>query len=134
MIFFDHKPISQAKSKMKPKFAVPVHHDVTRVFMSYNITLVGQAEPVFLVADTRLYTLPCRSVGRQVRRSVTFLNSEQFLQYCYCPPARDFGCRVSGLVYTFGSSKRQLLIATTLFYTILTIFILYLYSMGQRTK
>ena len=28
MIFFDHKPISQAKSKMKPKFAVPVHHDL----------------------------------------------------------------------------------------------------------
>ena len=28
MIFFDHKPISQAKSKMKPKFPVPEHHDI----------------------------------------------------------------------------------------------------------
>ena len=28
MIFFDHKPISQAKSKMKPKFPVPEHHDL----------------------------------------------------------------------------------------------------------
>ena len=28
MIFFDHKPMSRAKSKMKPKFAVPVHHDL----------------------------------------------------------------------------------------------------------
>ena len=31
---------------------------------------------LFLVVDKRLYTLPCRLVGRSVGRSVTFLNSE----------------------------------------------------------
>ena len=29
IISFDHKPISQSKNKMKPKFAVPVHHDLS---------------------------------------------------------------------------------------------------------
>ena len=43
----------------------------------------------FLVADTRLYTLPCRSVRRSVGPSVTFLNSERFLHYCSCPTVRD---------------------------------------------
>ena len=40
----------------------------------------------FLVADTRLYTLQCRLVGR----SVTCLNSERFLNYCSCPTVRDW--------------------------------------------
>ena len=44
----------------------------------------------FLVADTRLYTLPCRSVGRSVRPSVTFLSSEQFPHYCSCQTVRDW--------------------------------------------
>ena len=48
----------------------------------------------YLVADTRLYTLPCRLVGRSVhpsvRPSATFLNSERFLQYCSCPTVRDW--------------------------------------------
>ena len=39
----------------------------------------------FLVADTRLYTLPCRSVGPSVRPSVTFL----FLHYRSCQTVRD---------------------------------------------
>ena len=55
----------------------------------------------FLVADTRLYTLPCRSVRLTIRPSVTFLNSERFLQYCSCPTVRNWprlGCRVSGFV------------------------------------
>ena len=42
----------------------------------------------FLVADTRLYTLPCRSVRRSVR-TVTFLNCERFSHYCSCPSVRD---------------------------------------------
>ena len=46
--------------------------------------------PQFLVADTRLYTLLCRSVGRQVGRSFTFLNCERFLHYCSCPTIRDW--------------------------------------------
>ena len=40
----------------------------------------------FLFADTLLYTLPCRSV----RRSVTFLNCEQFPHHCSCPTVRDW--------------------------------------------
>ena len=40
----------------------------------------------FLVAATRLYTLPCR----YVRPSVTFLNCERFLLYCSCPTVRDW--------------------------------------------
>ena len=29
IIFLDYKSRSQAKSRMKPKFPVPVHHDIT---------------------------------------------------------------------------------------------------------
>ena len=39
----------------------------------------------FLVADTRLYTLLCQSVGR----SVTFVNYEWFMHKCSCPTVRD---------------------------------------------
>ena len=43
---------------------------------------------------SRLYTSPCRSVGRpvgkSVRPSVTFFNSERFLHYCSCPTVRDW--------------------------------------------
>ena len=35
-----------------------------RICRRITLILVGQ---VFLVADARLYTLPCRSVGRSVR-------------------------------------------------------------------
>ena len=46
-----------------------------------------------LVEDTQLYTLPCWSVSRlvrrSIRRSVTFLNSERFLHHCSCPTVRD---------------------------------------------
>ena len=48
----------------------------------------------FLVADTRLYTLPCRSVGRLVRWSVRpsvtlsfFGVYGRFWGYCPCPTA-----------------------------------------------
>ena len=44
----------------------------------------------FLVADTRLYTSPCRSVGPSVGPSVRFLNSERFSHYCSCPTVRDW--------------------------------------------
>ena len=68
---------------------------------------------IVLVACTRLYTSLCPSVGRLVRWLVshTFLFfyfyfwtslllpkwSSDF-KYGPCPPARDFGSRVSGLV------------------------------------
>ena len=53
-----------------------------------------QTRGLFLVADTRLYTLPCWLVGRLVGWfvgwSITFLNSEWFLHYCSCPTLRDW--------------------------------------------
>ena len=45
---------------------------------------------LFLVADTRLYTLACRSVRRSVRPSVTFLNCDRFSHYCSCQTVRDW--------------------------------------------
>ena len=42
---------------------------------------------VFFVAHTRLYTLPCWSVGRLVCRSVTFFNSEWFSHYWLAQPS-----------------------------------------------
>ena len=67
----------------------------------------------FLVACTRLYTPLCPSVGWLVGPSVTFYFFYVFtfltslllpkwssdLKYGPCPPARDFGSRVSGLVF-----------------------------------
>ena len=62
--------------------------------MEQRISTSVITNTLFLVADTRLYTLPCRSVGRSVRRSVhqsvTFLNSGRFLHYCSCPTVRDW--------------------------------------------
>ena len=67
----------------------------------------------FLVACTRLYNPLCPSVGWLVGWSVTLYFFYDFisltslllpkwsndLQYGPCPPARDFGNRVSGLVF-----------------------------------
>ena len=44
----------------------------------------------FLVAETRLYILPCWSVRPLVRPSVTFLNCERFSHYCSYPIVRDW--------------------------------------------
>ena len=44
----------------------------------------------FLVADTRLYILPCRSVCWWVRQSATFTNFRRFSHYCSCPNVRDW--------------------------------------------
>ena len=54
----------------------------------------------FLVAVTRLYTLPYRSVGWSVGRSVTFLNSEWFLHYSSCPTVRDWIAVYPALVFS----------------------------------
>ena len=43
----------------------------------------------FLVADTRLYTLPCWLVGPSFRPSHSF-NSERFLHYCSCQTVHDW--------------------------------------------
>ena len=50
----------------------------------------------FLVADTRLYSLP---LAMSVRPSVTFLNSKRFSQYCSCPTIRDWIAVYPALFY-----------------------------------
>ena len=72
------------------------------------------SEKIFLVADTRLYTLPCRSVGRSVRRSVTFLNSDWFSHYCSCPTVRDWIAVYPALFFFF--EKNQIPLDFVLFY------------------
>ena len=63
-------------------------------FTAINTRAIQLLMKLFLVADTRLYILLCRSVGRyvgpSVGRSVTFLNSERFSHYCSCPTVRDW--------------------------------------------
>ena len=58
----------------------------------------------FLVADTRLYTLVCRSVhpsvGPSVRRSITFLNYEWLSHYCSCPTVFDWIAVYPALFYS----------------------------------
>ena len=53
----------------------------------------------FLVADTRLYILPCQSVGRSVGRSVRNIFEFRAVFALLLPPNRPrLDCRVSGLV------------------------------------
>ena len=61
---------------------------------------------LFLVADTRLYTLPCRSVGPSVR-PVTFLNFERFLHYCSRPTVRDCIAVYPALFYFLKRNKQK---------------------------
>ena len=54
----------------------------------------------FLVADTRLYTLPCRSVGLTVGRSVGHIFEFRAVFVLLLLPNRPrLDCRVSGLVF-----------------------------------
>ena len=59
-------------------FLVYFHHCSLVPFLFFFLSF-------FLVADTRLHTLPCRSVGP----SVTFLNCERFSHYRSCQTVRD---------------------------------------------
>merc|ERR1711942_548209 len=71
-------------------FARPPHQILAQsvnIEQSYGLsksryTPKNEKNDLFLVADTRLYTLPCRLVG-------PFLNSGRFLHYCSCPTFRD---------------------------------------------
>ena len=91
---------------------------------SYTLLLLS-----FLVADTRLYTLPCRSVDKLVGPSVTFLNSERFLHYCSCPNVGDWiavypALFIKELLQL--NAVPDLLIAILFFSSISTILIFYL--------
>ena len=86
----------------KPFFSPSVHQSVSRLAswsvsasqILFKVFWPAQWPPIyafwdspsflFLVADTRLYTLPCRSVGKSQ------LNSERFSHYCSCPTVRDW--------------------------------------------
>ena len=55
---------------------------------------------LFLVADARLYTLPCRSVGRSVGPSVRHIFEFQMVfALLLLPNCPRLDCRVSGLVF-----------------------------------
>ena len=57
---------------------------------------------MFLVADTRLYTLPCRSVGRSVGPSVHHIFEFRAVFALLLLPNRPrLDCRVSGLVFKY---------------------------------
>ena len=59
----------------------------------------------FLVADTRLYTLPCRSVGPSVRPSVCHIfEFPAFFALLLLPNRPRLDCRVSGLVFLISFS------------------------------
>ena len=58
-----------------------------------NVTDIRRKIP-FLVADTRLYTFPCRSVGL----SQTFLDCDRFLYYGPCPTV----CDCLATLFSFG--------------------------------
>ena len=64
------------------------------------ILLVAEIRDLcFLVADTRLYTLPCRSVGLTVGRSVGHIFEFRAVFVLLLLPNRPrLDCRVSGLV------------------------------------
>ena len=55
----------------------------------------------FLVADTRLYTLPCRSVRRSVHPSRNIFELRAVFALLLLPNRPRLDCRVSGLVYYF---------------------------------
>ena len=65
----------------------------------FSLGVVRDIVP-FLVADTRLYTLPCRSVGPSVRPSVGHISElRAVFAFLLLPNRPRLDCRVSGLVY-----------------------------------
>ena len=73
--FDDTLSISHKKSIDKSFFSPEISlRTAVTFFMVRSVTQQSEhgsyGLPFFLVADTRLYTLPCRSVRRSVRRSV----------------------------------------------------------------
>ena len=65
---------------------------------NYSVLLLSTTE--FLVADTRLYTLPCRSVRPSVRPSVRHISElRAVLALPPLPNHPRLSCRVSGLVF-----------------------------------
>ena len=82
--------------RLRPTYTYERGHFILSetVFKKYFFRYEPFLPITFLVEDTRLYTLPCRLVGRSVGRSVgssvTFLNSARFSHYCSCPTVRDW--------------------------------------------
>ena len=67
---------------------------------TYPLICVITTSYQFLVADTRLYTQPCRSVGRSVRPSVrNIFESRVVFAFPLLPNCPRLSCRVSGLVF-----------------------------------
>ena len=97
--------------KVKNPIKIKQMNNITSVFVSSDV--VFSFIHSFLVACTRLCNPLCPLVGRSVGWSVTLYFFYDFyfwtslllpkwssdLKYGPCPPARDFGSRVSGLVF-----------------------------------
>ena len=65
-----------------------------------KIRVLSEILLTFLVADTRLYTLPCRSVCRYVSPSVRHIFEFQaFFSFLLLPNHPRLDCRVSGRVF-----------------------------------
>ena len=80
------------KNTENERFLIKKKKNIKSLEISHS-TLGKEGEkkwPTFAMwsTQTRLYTLPCRSVGPSVRPSVPFLNSEWFLHYCSCLTVR----------------------------------------------
>ena len=66
-----------------------------------TLELVSKSKWAFLVADTRLYTLPCRSVGPSVHHIFEF---RAVFALLLLPNRPRLDCRVSGLFQSSGIS------------------------------
>ena len=99
----------------------PIRQGITRMNSIYNLSisafiqfLVLQLSSISLVFSRGHATLHLTvSVGRSVRRSVTFLNCERILLYCSCPTVRDWIAVYSALFL----SHQRALVSTILLFT-----------------
>ena len=121
---FHRSPTSHGKVRRENLYSegLGVYKELIRqVGRSWDIwkcTIIWLSEPPFLVGCTRLYNPLCPSVGWSVGWSVTLYFFLWFyffdltdlpkwssdLKYGPCPPARDWGSRVSGLVHLYANS------------------------------
>ena len=75
----------RAKGDLPTVELTEVSFPATLLFLERHFDVeFGREKASFLVADTRLYTLLCRSVGPK------FYNCERFSHYCSCPAVRDW--------------------------------------------
>ena len=124
----EYLQIKGRRSRVKASFSRFWHPDMTRVVRTdlvackqlektkWSFRMKEPREKImisFLVADTRLCTMPCQSVGWSVCRSVTFLNSERVSPYRSYSTVCDW-IAVYPALFSFGLRQLNPLRATTL--------------------